>query len=485
MIIRSIFVFFLALSGISLRAEEDACYEEFYEDEMATDLPQVMVLNLENALTRALEANRQYINTYEGLQRSQLALEIALAEFDIKVTPNAEGGWTGGTNYKTGIKYGLGFDIYKKFQQGTKINFAPSIHKRNEHFHNDLNSTIIQPILRGFGRDYTMNGVYNAEFTVRSSIRSFYTAQVGLILKTIQALYEIVRSQETLKLNSESYDRLKGYYNAAKLKERIGMSDALDVYRAESEAKRAEETLTSSQVRFQDTLDNLRDLLALSLDQELRIEVPLVYNEISMDVDSAIETALGNRVEMDQARDQLEENYRMVRIAKDNLYPELNMIVNFNNSGADDIFNRTSFSKRQTTWSLGFTSSTDFNQTAQDAAYTQTILAVDSSRRGIEQSETNITIEVKKALRNLDQTYKKITLQKEQIHTTTGELRLSLLKFNRGFANNFDVIQAEKSLRSAEVALFGAVIDHIIGQYQLMSTLGLLADKPILNRSCN
>ena len=408
-----------------------------------------------------------------------------MSDFDFKVSPDAEGGWTGGANYKTGIKYGVGLDIKKRFQQGTRINFAPSIHKRNEHFHNDLNTTIVQPILRGFGRDYTMNGVYNAEFAVRTSLRGFYTSQVGLILKTIQALYEVVRSQETLKLNTESYDRLKGYYNAAKLKEKIGMSDALDVYRAESEFKRSEESLTSSQVRYQDTLDNLRDILAFPLDEELRVEVPLIYNEVSMDAGSAIETALSNRIEMDQARDQLEENYRMVRIAKDNLFPELNMIVNFNNSGADDIFNRTSFSKRQTTWSLGFTSSTDFNQTAQDAAYTQSLLAVDSSRRSIEQSEANITMEVKKSLRNLDQTFKKIALQKEQIHTANGELRLSLLKFNRGFANNFDVIQAEKSLRAAEVALFGAVIDHIIGQYQLMQTLGLLADKPILNRSCN
>jgi len=325
-----------------------------------------------------------------------------------------------------------------------------------------------------------MNGVYAAQFGLRSAMRSLYISQVSLIVRTIQSLYDCVRAEETLKLNQESYDRLKGYYNAAKLKEKIGLSDALDVYRAESEVKHAEDALNSAKVRYQDTQDTLRDLLSYPLDTELEIQVPLIYNEVSMNVDEAIETALSNRIEIDQSLDQVDENKRMARIAADNLYPELNLILNFNNSGADEMFHRSCFTKRQTTWAVGFSTSSDFDQTAQDAAYEQSILGINAAERNYDQTQASITLEVKKALRNLDQTFKRIALQKEQIHTATGELRLSLLKFNRGFANNFDVIQAEKSLRSAEISLFGAVVDHIIGQYQLLSTLGLLADKPCI-----
>lgn len=470
----------LALAGFfSLQAEEDI---DYCDD---SDTPRVVTLTLESAINRAVEANRQFVSSLEAVQKSQFALEIAESDFDIKITPNGEAGFAGGTYLDGGPKYGGGIDFYKRFQQGTRINFSPSLHKRNRHFHTDLNAMLVQPILRGFGRDYTMNGVYNAEYGVRTAVRSLYSAQVALIMRTIQSLYDIVRAEEMLRLQKESYDRLKGYYNAAKLKEKIGLSDALDVYRAESEVKHAEEALNAAQVRFQDSQDTLKDLLVLPFDSTVSIKVPLIYNEIRMTPEEAVEVAIENRIEMEQSYDAYDESQRAMRIAKDNLYPELNLILNYNNSGADEIFHRSCFAKRQNIWSVGFSTSSDFNQIAQNAAYQQSVIGIISTRRGVDQTEANITLEVKKSLRNLDQIFKKIALQKEQIHTANGELKLSLLKFNRGFANNFDVIQAEKALRSAEITLFNSVVEHIIGQYQLMATLGILADKPIISRACN
>lgn len=467
----SIFLILVFWGLGSLQAEEDITLDPSEGK---------VVLTLESAINRALKSNRQFIGALESLQKSQLNLEIAESEFDLKITPNADGGWAGGSNLKHGPKAGIGVSLYKKFTQGTRISFAPSLQKRGQHFHTDLNTTITQPLLRGFGKEFTLSGLRGAEFSLRSTIRSLYTAEIGLILKTINALYEVVRSEEFLKLYKESYDRLQGYYNAAKLKEKIGLSDALDVYRAEIESKHAEETWKAAQVRFQDSQDALRDILALSFDSELEIHIPLEYNEVALDMNDAIETALENRIEVDQSKDQVAESQRMARLAKDSLYPELNLILNFNNSGADEIFHRACFAKRQTIWSLGFTTSSDFNQIAQQAAYQQSVIGICSSERALETTRANLTVEIKKNLRQLQQTYERIQLQKQQVHMANGELRLSLLKFNHGYANNFDVIQAEKGYRSAELALFGAVIDHILGQYQLRAALGLLTDKPVL-----
>ncbi len=480
-ILRKLFVLSLLLGVSFLIAEEDF---EYCDDQLESQ-PEVIELTLESAINRALEANRQFLNSLDAVQKSQFALEVAESDFDLKITPSGEAGFAGGTYLDGGPKYGMSLDLYRRFQQGTRLNFAPGIFKRNKHYHTNLNATLTQPILRGFGRDYTMNGVYSAEFGVRTAVRSLYISQVALVIRTIQALYEVVRAEEMNKLQKESYDRLKGYYNAAKLKEKIGLSDALDVYRAESELKHAEESLTASQVRYQDSQDNLRDLLVLPFNSTLIIKVPLVFNEVRMDVDQAVEIALENRIEVEQSNDAYSEAQRQMRIAKNNLYPELNLIVNYNNSGADEIFHRSCFAKRQSIWSVGFATSTDFNQTAQNAQYQQSIIGITTSSRAIEQTEASITVEVKKSLRNLEQIFKRISLQKEQIHTATGELKLSLLKFNRGFANNFDVIQAEKALRSAETTLFNSVVEHIIGQYQLMSILGILADKPIINKCCD
>jgi outer membrane protein len=78
----------------------------------------------------------------------------------------------------------------------------------------------------------------------------------------------------------------------------------------------------------------------------------------------------------------------------------------------------------------------------------------------------------------LDRAYERIHLQEEQIKTTEGELYLAKIKFDRGMADNFNVIQAEKSLRSAQQTYWTALIDHVVGEYQLLAAIGLLIDKP-------
>jgi uncharacterized protein YqgC (DUF456 family) len=47
-------------------------------------------------------------------------------------------------------------------------------------------------------------------------------------------------------------------------------------------------------------------------------------------------------------------------------------------------------------------------------------------------------------------------------------------------ANNFNVIQAGKALRNAQQNHWNAIIDHIIGEFQLLAAMGLLIDKPHL-----
>jgi outer membrane protein TolC len=158
--------------------------------------------------------------------------------------------------------------------------------------------------------------------------------------------------------------------------------------------------------------------------------------------------------------------------------PELNLVLNYSNCGRDEYFTTSCCRRRESTWGVGFTTSTDFDPKSEQIAYEQSVLAMDAAARGIEEAKAALTLEVKKALRVLHRAFKRIEVQEKQIHTAEGELHLSQLKFDRGMANNFDIIQAEKSLRSAEIAYWGALIEHIVGQYQLLAAIGRLADKP-------
>jgi len=299
-----------------------------------------------------------------------------------------------------------------------------------------------------------------------------------LISRTIQGLYEVVKAQKAVFLQEASYQRIKKFYQAAKLKEKIGLSDALDVYRAEIEWRHAEDDLTSSQERLQETEDSLKDLLALPLETCIQVDVPLNYSENNFSLDEALAVALNNRIEIDQADDQWKQNYRLSCIAKKNLLPDLNLVVSYSNWGQNELFTRSCTRDRESTWGVGFTTSTDFDPVRDTIAYEQSLMAIQTAERGIEQIKTNISLEVRKVLRHLNRMDKRIDIQAQQINTAQGELYLSQLKFDRGMADNFNVIQAEKSLRIAQLSYWNALIDRIVGEFQFLAALGRLTDKP-------
>ena len=89
-----------------------------------------------------------------------------------------------------------------------------------------------------------------------------------------------------------------------------------------------------------------------------------------------------------------------------------------------------------------------------------------------------IVIEVKRGVRALERASKNIRIQEEKIASAEGKRHLSRVKFERGMANNLDVIQAEEQVRSAKTALLNAIVEHITGEYNLRVALGTLADKP-------
>ncbi len=459
---------------------------EFCQAEHASGPPEqtaedMQILTITTTINNALFANRAILGTYEAHERAEINLEINESFFDLKMTPTTMLGLSGGGEFGTGAAYGGGYEFAKKFENGTWVSIEPTIYKRGKKTESNVRTTISQPLLRGFGREYNMNSVRAAQYLLRTSYRGVYQNQISLILKSISSLYAVAKQREALKLYQASYDRLKGYRDAAKIKEKIGLSDPEDVYRAETAFKQAEDALNTAKEQFDEAQDALRDLLAWPLDTKISVAVPFDYQIVKLNTEEAIQTALKNRIEIDQVYDSFRESIRLSKISKDNLWPELNIVFTYSDSGIVRYLFDTDRYKRDNTWNIGFTTSTDINKQADQLAYDQALVAVSASRRTIDQIEANIAMEVKRVLRVLERSVKRIELQETQIDNALGELKLAQLKFDRGFADNFNVIQAERNLISARTSLLSAIVEHILGQYQLLQTLGLLADKPCIN----
>jgi outer membrane protein TolC len=75
---------------------------------------------------------------------------------------------------------------------------------------------------------------------------------------------------------------------------------------------------------------------------------------------------------------------------------------------------------------------------------------------------------------NLDRIRKSVELQRKGVEFAAQQHRLATLRYQRGLASNFDVVDAEGSLVSARTALAGLLTDYQVAHVQLLRATGEL-----------
>jgi outer membrane protein TolC len=432
------------------------------------------ILTLEEAINRALEANRIILDVRDGVERARLSIFSAESDFELKFIPLAEAGFTDDSEDAAEENYGAGISVQKKFSTGTYVTLEPNASRSGDIYQTRIDSSLSQPLLRGLSREYNLSGVRGAEFGARSARRSLYLTQVNTIISTVRAVYDVALQRKVIHLNEESLTRLKGHAEAARVKEKFGLATPIDVYRAEIELKQAEDNLATAREAYMNAFDNLKVILAFPPGAEIDISAPLKYGLVRMDEKEAVGISLRNRVELKQAWDAVGEAERRSRVAKHGILPELDVVLSFAPYSSGEDLNAD---LNEYVWGVSLSSSTDIKRTRERVIYDQSVLDANSARRNVSLLHDEVTREAKSALRALKKAEQKIDIQSQQIRTAENKLKLAQVKFKHGMASNFDLIEAEKQLRQAQTSMVSAVIDYIIGTYNLRAATGTLLEQ--------
>ena len=104
----------------------------------------------------------------------------------------------------------------------------------------------------------------------------------------------------------------------------------------------------------------------------------------------------------------------------------------------------------------------------------QADLSLTGTQRHLRQREMEIESQVRAAVRELDQMRKSVELQKQGVDVARQQLRLATLRYQRGLASNFDVVDAESSLVLARSALVGLLARYQVARVELLRVTGTL-----------
>lgn len=428
-------------------------------------------VSLAQAVSLALTRNFGILSALDAERAVRYSERVAFAAFYPKLFPSyrrsSEGAstlgaeltqrlpWTGGSFSAAGMRTSLDETEGALASRST-----------------DLRLSLTQPLLRGFGPSVTGYDVKNSRRARQAQQRSLELIRQRLAIDVAASFYQVLRQRQLIDVSRQSLARSEGLRDASQARMQVGLASRLDVLRAELQASQARDALVSAEAALGSALEQFRVLLGLDPREPIEPEggaLPEVGESEDEAVEALVARALDRRLELLEARDQVEDGERSYRVARQALLPQLDLNLVHSELRSSDPF-RTA-DKRTTVF---LSTSYPIERTADRAGAAVAELDLLARRRAVQQREFEIEAEVRAAIRTLGQIRKRVEFQKQSLDLAEQQHQLATLRYQRGLASNFDVVDAEAALVAARTALVSLQADYQVARFQLLRVTGSL-----------
>jgi outer membrane protein TolC len=190
-------------------------------------------------------------------------------------------------------------------------------------------------------------------------------------------------------------------------------------------------------------------------------------------LEALVGRARAGRLEVLEARDLVDDARRALALARQNLLPQLDATLSVTRIGGGPSFG-DAWRGGDTRATLGFTTSYPLERSADRAGRALAELDLEARERALRQRELDVEAEVRAAVRELGRIRKSIDLQRQAVEVAAQQRRLATLRYERGLASNFDVVDAEGSLVLARSALVSLLASYAVAEVELKRATGEL-----------
>ena len=293
-------------------------------------------------------------------------------------------------------------------------------------------------------------------------------------MEVVASYYNIVRQQGLIDVAEKSVECSNELLRASEARLKVGLASKLDVFRAELLLSQAEESLINREEALELAMDTFKFNLGLDPREVVFLEmVEPEYQPVILDLDTQTQLALNSRLEIREERDRTHDAVRAVSVSRQSLLPQLDLNVRYERLGLGTNLSE-SFNLNDDAIGVFLSTSYALDQSSERASVAQSQLVLAASRRSVQLLEYNVTREVRAACRNIARIGKSIVLQEKSIDFAEKQFRLASLRYQRGLANNFDIIDAENNLISARSNYISLTADYNVALIELKRVTGTL-----------
>lgn len=335
----------------------------------------------------------------------------------------------------------------------------------------EVSLKIVQPLLNGFGPLVSREGLRQAERSMVYAVRDFQRYQQDFVIDIASLYYETIQARDQLINERRNYESALANREQTEAMAKAGRIKEFEAAQAQQSELNAADRLTLAVSSYQAALDDYRYTLGIPIDlnvepdpQELELLAERGVVVLDMDLDTALDSALSNRLDLVNQREQVEDSERKLEIARRDFMPSLD--VNY------EITSDPSFSSSdQIEQDMNVSLNIPFEWTDKRNNYRIAQINLERARRTLEADEDDIRRDVRDLWRKLERNRSVYNNRLLSVRLSERRVENTEMLLQQGKVQTRDLLDAQDDLLSSRNEATSALVDYTINRMRFWNAI--------------
>ncbi len=329
------------------------------------------------------------------------------------------------------------------------------------------------PLLRGAGL-VAQESLIQAERNLVYQARAFERFRRTYLVDIANDYFSLIQTKQSIANQERQIKSLEQFVKGTQARVDAGRLDSFQTSIADNQMKSAISSLASLRESYLLSLERFKVRLGIPLDEVIDVtEQELNIPEPDVAEAPSAETALRLRLDLQNARDQLEDTRRGVVNAKDDLLPDLNVDGRVTiPTDPDNNHAGVNFSEGDVSYSLGATLSMPLDRRIERLNLRAAKIGLERATRDYDRQRDDIIVSARSAARSVELARFQLNIAEAQVESNRRRLRAQ--KLQEDLLEPQQIVDAENDLLNAENArdqsrtnLRNAVLNYLLQTDQL------------------
>ncbi len=308
-----------------------------------------------------------------------------------------------------------------------------------------------------------------AEIQLARAHASYKNTEQNVILETIKAYLNVIKTRSDFSLNEMNLDRLGAHVSAAKLRASEGTDTSTRVAEAEARYSRAKSDKVRASANMQNAEDLFIKLTEIDLNRILKIKkMPELIHDVPETIGETANIAKEKNPNVLTALAGERAASQSISVLKTQQKPG----ISFSLSGTQG--------EKSDSWSASMSLSSplyDSSSTKADARKTVAVHA--QAKLDLDDARITAQVDARAAFRNWEAAI--ITLEAARSEAEASRLAAEGVKkeVKFGLKTTLDLLDSEKSVNDAELRLVSAEHDKMVAAFSLRAAVGTLTTEDL------